>query len=91
MKPKSQFDILAGFAMVSQFGIGLVLPPVLLTLLAVWLNNRYQMGLWFPVAALVIGLTTGICSAIRTARVWLYRHRDADQPPTITKETPHED
>ncbi len=88
MKPSDSFGILTGLAMIGQLGLQVVLPPVALTLLAVWLNSRYDIGLWLPIAALVVGLITGGCSFLQFCRSWLARHAEPDQPPT--KEDHHE-
>ncbi len=88
MKQSAAFDILTGLAMVSQLGLSVVFPPVAMTLLAAWLNTRYDIGLWLPIAALVVGLLTGCAAFWRTARVWLARNSRPDQIPT--KEDTHE-
>ncbi len=84
MGTSHRFDILTGLSMVTQLGVQVVLPPVVFTLLGVWLQNRFSLGVWLPVAALAVGLVTGGCSFWRFCRIWLFKHAKPDEPPTTT-------
>ncbi len=92
MQNSQRFRILSGLAMIGQLGMQVVLPPVIFTLLAVWANMKFDIGVWLPIAALAVGLLTGGCCFYRIARVWLLRNSDADMPAsTQEKEKNHED
>lgn len=70
---------------VTQFGLSILLPPCLLLLLAVWLQNRFGLGMWILV---VLGIL-GFLIAVSTARAnWRAMRKDAEaasdrQPPPV--------
>ncbi len=85
------FNILSGLVMIGELGFQVIFPPVALTLLAVWLNSKYDIGVWLPIAALAVGLATGGCAFYRFARIWLTEYAEADTPPAVQgKENPDE-
>lgn len=53
---RSYMKILKGIVLVGQLGFYLVTPPVVLALLASWLQSRFGWGTWVMVAAIVVGL-----------------------------------
>ena len=44
----------------TQLGFSVALPPAGFILLAVWLRNRFDLGLW----VLWVGISIGLCGAI---------------------------
>lgn len=60
---------------VTQFGLSILVPPCLLLLLAVWLQNKFGLGLWIVA---VLGIL-GILIAIGTARAnWRAMRKEAE-------------
>lgn len=60
---------------VTQFGLSILMPPCLFLLLAVWLQNKFGLGLWI-VAALGI---LGVLISIGTARAnWRAMRKEAE-------------
>lgn len=69
---------------VTQFGLSILVPPCLLLLLAVWLQNQYGLGMW---TVAVLGIL-GLLIAVGTARAnWRAMRKEAEsasggkQPP----------
>ena len=39
----------------TQLGISVAVPPVVMILLAVWLRNRFDLGVWVVILGIVLG------------------------------------
>lgn len=86
MKKQSRFEILSGLAMVGQLGITLIFPILLCTLLGVWIQEKYQTGVWVIIVSVLAGVLTAGCSFYHFARGILLRARREDK----TSDTPHD-
>lgn len=81
---------------VAGFGLSVVTPLVVCILSAVWLRNRYGLGEWVIVTAVVVGLISAGCGAYRTIRAFVMeeKRRDAkkaaEHPPLTPKRDPME-
>ena len=51
--------------MFGQLGFTLITPPVVMALLAWWLQSRFGFGTWLIVVAIIIGLLTSGVSAYK--------------------------
>ena len=60
----------------TQFGLSVIMPPLLLTLLGWWLTDRYGIGVWLIVVLLVCGLISSGCSIYRFFKVFIRETRD---------------
>lgn len=61
---------------VTQFGLSIMIPPCLLLLLAVWLQQKFGLGMWIVV---VMGIF-GILISIGTARAnWRAMRNEAEE------------
>ena len=68
-----------GLALVGQLGVCVITPPLVLCYLARLLVTRRGWGYWVVVAALVIGILSGLSSA------WsLLRPKKPSKPPRTT-------
>ena len=45
---------------VGQFGFSIIFPTLFFLLVAVWLQQKFQLGMWIVVALGIIGLLTSI-------------------------------
>lgn len=63
MKSKDLIRILSRITLLTQLGLTFLTPPVLLTLGALWLQERFGTGDWLVVTALLVGLLSGACGA----------------------------
>ena len=65
-------------------------------LFAVWLRNRFGLGEWVLITAMIVGLISAGCGAYRSIRVFLREEerRDAkkaaEYPPLTPKRDPNE-
>lgn len=81
---------------IAGFGLSVVTPLVVCILFAVWLRNRYGVGEWVIVTAVLVGLISSGCGAYRTIRAFLAdeARRDAqkaaEHPPVTPKRDPGE-
>ncbi len=60
---KKYMKILRLITMFGQLGFTLITPPVVMALLGWWLQQRFDLGTWVMLVALVIGLATSATSA----------------------------
>ena len=61
MRPYAK--LLRGIVLVGQLGFTLITPPVVMALLADWLQNRFGLGTWVMLLAILVGLLTAGASA----------------------------
>ena len=69
-----------GIALVGQLGFSLITPPVVLLWLAHWLQNKYHLGVWITIVALILGLLTSVSMALQ-----FYRKLTANKKPDEPK------
>lgn len=62
---KSFFQVARMVATFGQLGFTLITPPVVLAIVAWWLQSRFGLGAWVMLAAIVLGLLTSAASAYR--------------------------
>ena len=53
--------IMRGVALLTQLGLSVAAPPVLMIWLAQWLQNRCAIGAWLTIVALVAGFISSAC------------------------------
>lgn len=82
--------ILSRITLVTQLGFSLVTPPVLLVLLALWLQNRTGAGDWLLLAAILTGVLAGISSVWQLLRAELARDRRTENAPVEKGESTNE-
>ena len=69
---------------VTQFGLSILVPPCLLLLLAVWLQNQYGLGMWIVAVLGILGLLTSFSTArscLRSILKEIERNSDRKDPP----------
>ena len=66
---KNLYQIARHLVWLTQFGLSVVLPPVLLLLGAVWLKNHFALGGWIVLVGLLLGLfgSIGMTGILRSA------------------------
>ncbi len=65
---KTYVKVLRAVSVMGQLGFTLLTPPLVLTLLAWWLEDRFGLGPWVMILAMVIGLITSAVSAYQFYR-----------------------
>ncbi len=61
--------------LLTQLGLSIVIPPILAVLLASWLQKRFGLGDWVILAAILLGVLSGISSVL--SLVWRESRREA--------------
>ena len=82
MKP--YLRILQALSLLTQLGITLVVPPLLLCWLALHLQENYGWGLWTTPVAIVIGLLTALCGVWRVVRGVVRQNEKEDDDPPVS-------
>ncbi len=72
-------DVLSRLGLITQLGLTLVTPPLLLVLGAQWLMRRFALGDWLLLAAIVVGVLSGLSGALSLIRAELARDRRAEK------------
>ena len=67
---------------VGQFGFSVIFPTLFFLLLAVWLQNKFSLGLWIVVVFGILGVLT----SISTTRSCLQAMQKAAQEASESKE-----
>lgn len=75
---------LALLVWVGQFGFSIIFPILFFLLLAVWLQQKFDLGIWIVVLCAVLGLLT----TIRTVKTCLHSLRKAAEEASGQKEPP---
>ena len=60
----------------TQFGLSVIMPPLILVFLGVWLADRYSIGAWLIVVLLLLGLVSSGCSVYRFFKIFVRETRD---------------
>lgn len=69
---------------VTQFGLSIIFPTLFFLVLAVWLQNRFDLGMWIIVVCGILGILT----TISTTRSCLRSLRKAAEEASEHKEPP---
>lgn len=67
----------------AQLGVSVALPPVLFILLGTWLRDRFDLGSWVVIVAVVLGIVCAI-DGLRTSLKAMERmdkDKEQEQPP----------
>lgn len=73
MKKDGWFASLQNLTWLTQLGLSLTVPPVLCLLLAGWLAERFLLGPWVWLAAILLGLGASACTFAEFMRMFLRR------------------
>lgn len=79
---KEYVRILRLFALFGQLGFTIVTPPVVLAILAHWLQSRFSLGGWVMLIAIVLGLLASASGAYRFYRR-VCAESEKDQKDTV--------
>ncbi len=69
----------------TQLGLSVAVPPVVLILLAVWLRNRFDWGVWVVIVGIVLGLllaVEGLRSSLKAMKVM--NKKDKEETPPVS-------
>lgn len=69
---------------VGQFGLSAIFPTLFFLLLAVWLQNKFSLGIWIIVICGILGLLT----SVQTTRACLHSLRKAAEEASGEREPP---
>lgn len=69
---------------VTQFGVSVIFPACLFLIFGVWLQNRFNLGVWIVI---VLGIL-GIATSVSTAKSCLRSLRKAAEDASGRKEPP---
>ena len=69
---------------VGQFGLSCIFPTVSFLLLGVWLQQKYQLGVWIIILLGILGIIT----SVQTTRSCLQSLRKAAEDASDRKEPP---
>lgn len=69
-KPNSAdfIRLLSRISLLTQLGLSVVTPPILAVLLALWLQKRFGAGDWVMLAAILVGVVSGVSSVFSFVR-----------------------
>lgn len=79
MKKDGWFASLQNLTWLTQLGLSLTVPPVLCLLLAGWLAERFLLGPWVWLAAILLGMGASACTFAEFMRMFL--RRSGRRPP----------
>lgn len=72
----------------TQLGLSVAVPPVVLILFAVWLRNRFDWGPWVVIVGVVLGLllaAEGLRSSLKAMKVMSKKDKE-ETPPVCFNE-----
>lgn len=74
--------LMRDIVMLSQLGVSLVTPPLVLTWLCYWLSEKFQIGAWLIVLGLIFGLLVSISTAFSFYKKMTHSAQQKDEPPS---------
>lgn len=74
-------------AWLSQLGLSVAVPPVISIMLAVWIRNRYDMGIWVVWIGIALGIYCSVAGLISSLRLMeqLSHKKKQDLPPAFNE------
>lgn len=60
--------LLSRISLLTQLGLSIVTPPILAVLFALWLQKRFDVGDWVLLAAILVGIVSGVSSVFSLVR-----------------------
>lgn len=69
---------------VGQFGFSVIFPTLFFLILAVWLQNKFDLGMWIVAVFGILGVLTSISttkSCLRSLRKAAEEASDSKEPP----------
>ena len=69
---------------VGQFGFSIIFPTLFFLILAVWLQNKYNLGVWIIILCGIVGLLT----TVSTVKACLHSLRKAAEEASSNKPRP---
>ncbi len=72
----------------TQLGLSVAVPPVVLILLAVWLKNRFDWGAWVVIVGVLLGLlmaAEGLRTSVKAMKVMSKKDKE-EKPPVSFNE-----
>lgn len=69
---------------VGQFGFSIIFPTLFFLILAVWLQNKFNLGIWIIILCGIIGLLT----TVSTVKACLHSLRKAAEEASDSKPRP---
>lgn len=88
-KEKSFFRAMKGLSWLTQLGFSLVCPPLLCVFVALKLQERFGLGNWVMIVAILVGILSAACTFISFAKQMLTDAR-ADTAEKVKKEEDNE-
>ena len=77
---KTYLRVVKAISVLGQLGFTLITPPLVLILLASWLQDHFELGTWVMLLALLIGLITSAVGAYNFyRRVLVSTHKKAKE------------
>ncbi|MEG0395986.1 MAG: AtpZ/AtpI family protein [Oscillospiraceae bacterium] len=71
MKKNGWFAISKNLVYLTQVGLSVACPIILTLLGANWLQNKFGIGMWIYIVAIVLGIGAGACAFIDFLRTFL--------------------
>ncbi len=75
--------VLKGIALVSQIGISIITPPVLMALLGSWLCGKFGIGPWLTLIFIIFGLLASGSTAYSFYRKF-YKEKTEEEKPSVS-------
>lgn len=82
---KDLIRIISRISLITQLGLSLVTPPLLLLLGALWLQNRFGVGDWILLCAILTGIISGGCAVYNLIRAELQSEKRRRSDPSDVK------
>jgi hypothetical protein len=74
-----------GLFLLTQLGFSIMTPPLLFLFLAHWASERFSLGAWIYLVAILVGLTTAFSSARELVRPLCKPSRKQNDDSTDSK------
>ena len=74
---KGLYDVARHLVWLTQFGLSIVIPPVLCIMGAVWLQRQFALGGW----VVAVGVFVGVLAAVSCLQRFTESHGSAGESP----------
>jgi len=83
-------QVLSDLAKFGQMGMYIVVPPIIMAILGIWAQKKFNLGSWVILVCIILGLLSAFTSVVKICRGFLVKNTKDDGKNKIISYRKHE-
>jgi len=83
-------NVLKDLARFGQMGMYIVVPPIIMALLGIWLQKKFQLGSWVILVSIILGLLSAFTSVAKICLGVLAKNTKEEKKNKVISYRKHE-